>query len=308
MCIKIGLFPSIFDINISLTNTFNAMASRKRHYVFTWNNYPADAVQTLRAIPAVRHLVVGREVGANGTPHLQGKVTFDHACSERAARRKLPGCHVEAQRGTHAQAIAYCKKDGDFEEVGEAPADAERQAAEQAERYEEAWELAKRGAIDEIDADLRIRHYSTIKAIGKDYRLRPEALDSTCGIWISGAPGVGKSHAIFARYPQAYVKDASKWWDGYQNEPVAWLDDIDPTCAAWLPRFLKLWPDRLPFPAQTKGGSLFIRPGLFIVSANYRIGEMGFNETDEPDIRRRFREVHADTRDELSALLEGVFR
>lgn len=278
--------------------------ARKRHYCLTWNNYPEDALDTLRAIPGVSHLVVGREVGANATSHLQGKISFQHPCTERAARRKLPGCHVEVQRGTHAQAIAYCKKDGDFIEVGVAPVDEERQAADQVERYTEAWELAKRGEIEDIEADIRLRYYSTIKAIGKDYRNRPGALDDICGVWISGPPGIGKSHAVHARFPDAYVKDASKWWDGYQGEQTAWLDDIDPSCAGWVARFLKLWPDRLPFPAQTKGGALFIRPGLFIVTANYRIGEMGFNETDEPAIRRRFREVHVVTREDCGLIFE----
>lgn len=91
--------------------------SRVRAYVFTHNNYPStDMEDNLEC----KYIIYGKEVGASGTPHLQGFVYFVNAMSLSAAIRKLPGCHVEVAKSVEA-AIEYCKKDGDFTERGIPP-------------------------------------------------------------------------------------------------------------------------------------------------------------------------------------------
>lgn len=297
-CISIELFPLKFNaFQCKLKHILNVMASRSRSYVFTWNNYTAEAEESLARLDC-RYLCYGRERGESGTPHLQGMVCFSHAKSHASVRKLLAGCHIERQRGTYVQARTYCQKDGDFVERGTCPLDPEDQALEQSRRYSVAWDLAKSGDVENIDPVIRLTHYRTILAIGKDFRLRPESLDSVCGLWIHGRPGVGKSHSVVTAFPGAYVKDCSKWWDGYQGEPVVWLDDVDPSSSSWLCRFLKIWADRYPFPAQTKGGSLFIRPGKFIVTSNYTIGGMGFEQSSLDAILRRFREVELVSREQ----------
>lgn len=94
-----------------------------KHYVFTLNNYIDDDLNRLRAIAqTAEYLVFGKEVGANGTPHLQGYICFAQVKTFLQARNLIGiRAHIERKRGTVDEAADYCKKDGDFEEFGALP-------------------------------------------------------------------------------------------------------------------------------------------------------------------------------------------
>lgn len=96
---------------------------QSNRWCFTLNNYTDDDVRRLRALEeSVRYLVIGRETGAEGTPHLQGFVVFNTRLRLTSVKRSLGNsCHVEVARGTSSQAADYCKKDGNFEEFGILP-------------------------------------------------------------------------------------------------------------------------------------------------------------------------------------------
>lgn len=98
------------------------MAPRGINWAFTWNNYNEDVVQYLQSLSSsVVYLIAGREVGENGTPHLQGFVRFAQQKTLLSVKRILNGDpHLEIARNVPAS-IAYCKKDGDFFEVGGMP-------------------------------------------------------------------------------------------------------------------------------------------------------------------------------------------
>jgi len=88
--------------------------SPAKRWCFTWNNYPDGAVSSI--VPVLKALgafIIGREVGEGGTPHLQGYVEF--SSKKRALSVGLPkGIHWEKAKGSRAQNIAYCSKDGDY--------------------------------------------------------------------------------------------------------------------------------------------------------------------------------------------------
>lgn len=102
---------------------------RKRAWCFTINNYDEyeasiPAVYQTEYQKQIRYLVIGKEVGSKGTPHLQGFVYFTNAKTLEAVKKMkyMSRAHLEAMKGTPDQAANYCKKENDYEEFGEVPA------------------------------------------------------------------------------------------------------------------------------------------------------------------------------------------
>lgn len=95
-----------------------------KRWCFTLNNYtPAELTAIVDSASGFDYLCFGRELGDSGTPHLQGFFILPQ--KKRLAQVKqldgLGRAHFEKSRGTPAQASAYCKKDGDYDEYGELP-------------------------------------------------------------------------------------------------------------------------------------------------------------------------------------------
>lgn len=97
------------------------MDNRKsRGFCFTINNYTDKQIDQLLDMHA-DYIVFGFEVGAKGTPHVQGYVHFATQRYASPVRRLITGAHWEHANGTPEQNAAYCKKDGDWYEFGELP-------------------------------------------------------------------------------------------------------------------------------------------------------------------------------------------
>jgi len=90
-----------------------------KHWCFTLNNpTPVDAetlLEELKRKDANGKFVLAHEVGANGTPHLQGAASF--SSKKRWDQGMSPQyrfggrIHVETGRGTWEQSLAYCCKE-----------------------------------------------------------------------------------------------------------------------------------------------------------------------------------------------------
>lgn len=52
--------------------------------------------------------------------------------------------------------------------------------------------------------------------------------------WHWGSTGTGKTRGVRERFPEAYLKSNTKWWDGYNGEDVVILDEMTPnTIGSW---------------------------------------------------------------------------
>jgi hypothetical protein len=72
---------------------------------------------------------------------------------------------------------------------------------------------------------------------------------------------------------------------------VVHIDEVDPTHTNKFGAFLKNWGDKWPFAAEVKGGALQIRPKLVVVTSNYCIEDMGFDQVTQLAIQRRYVQV-----------------
>lgn len=94
---------------------------RAKHWCFTLNNYtPSDLDRLSTPIDDVDYLIYGKEVSSTGTPHLQGFVSFQSRKRLQQVISLIGQCHCSVTRSISGS-IEYCKKDGDYTEVGLPP-------------------------------------------------------------------------------------------------------------------------------------------------------------------------------------------
>lgn len=241
-------------------------------------------------------MVIGKEVGAEGVPHLQGYVCFKTKLRFNVVKKMLPRAHLEVMRGTPQQASDYCKKDGDFAERGTVPKHKGSNGGKATkEKFKRTIQYAKERKLDRIedeDPDLYLRYYSTIKRIGMDNPPKVQDITELDHEWLWGPPGVGKSRIARQENPGFYLKSHNKWWMGYKGEEVVLIDDLDHDTAKWIGQMLKNWVDHYPFQAETKGDGMVIRPRKIVVTSNYSISELWQETNLQQAITRRFKVRH----------------
>ncbi len=257
--------------------------SKYRHWCFTINNY-TDADYPKPSLFV--YLVIGKEVGEKGTPHLQGFCSFATKKRAKAVSRVLPRAYLGKMATTVEACVKYCKKDGDFQEWGEIPLT----GAEATKRkWINIWAAAKAGKFEDIPADVLVRSYSNIKRIRQDYPAERTELADVCGEWFYGETGAGKSYTARKQYPKLFDKPLNKWWDGYREEETVLLDDVGLKESHWIGPFLLRWADKYSFPAEEKGTTVVLRPQKIIVTSQYTIEELFVEDAKLVDaLNRRF--------------------
>jgi len=214
-----------------------------------------------------------QEIGASGNLHWQLFCAFKNKVRTNTVKGVVGNGHWELSRSEAAEAYVW-KEDtrvaGTQFELG--------QKAFQRNNpldWKRIKDLAKAGRVEQIlddEPEVAIRHYRTLKQIAVDYLACPPNLPGPSGKWIYGPPGVGKSFWVREQWGQdLYIKAQNKWWDGYRGQRFVLLDDFD---SKVLGHYLKIWTDAYAFTAETKGGTIQIRPDLFIITSNYKPEEL----------------------------------
>lgn len=228
-------------------------------------------------------LAVGR------TEHWQGFVKFKKPIRLSGLKKLSTRAHWERTWSNDQTNIAYCsKEDPNPLQSGIRPLFTDNGERER-HRWDEIWTNASENRIMAIPAQVRVTSYPNIRAIAKDFMVKPNDLPDVCGEWLYGVAGAGKSWTARNENPSAYFKNATIWWDGYQNEPAVILDDVDKYHVK-LGYHLKIWADRYSFVAETKGSALHIRPLKFIVTSQYQIEDIWDDVETRVALNRRFKQ------------------
>jgi len=93
---------------------------RARAWCFTVNNDTFEDLSLLLDAD-FQYLIIGCEVGEQGTPHLQGYIYFTNARSQNSVKKILPRAHLLVAKGSPNSNYDYCSKDGSFYEFGDKP-------------------------------------------------------------------------------------------------------------------------------------------------------------------------------------------
>lgn len=260
--------------------------ARARGWVFVVNNYTEndyEVFETLFKLDLFKYIVYGKEVGEEKqTPHLQG-FFYLHNQKTKGAMLKLlkrhekSHIHIEQMRGTTAEAIAYCKKDGEVTELGEQPKQGHRSDID-ALRQDMKDRLPMH-ELQERHAYFLLRYPQGCKLLRTTcLRLdEPYDHDTVRGIYIWGPPRMGKSTYVRNNYEDIYMKQQSKWWDGYEGEKTVLLDNLN---THTLCHYLKIWLDKFGFRGEIKGGTICPRYTTFIITSNYSLDDPKITDND----------------------------
>lgn len=265
-----------------------------KNFVFTINNPKQPKEYYLNILHSmgvfVNYIVIGEEIGENGTPHFQGFCMLTKKTRFKRVHDLLDHAHIERMRGTATQAANYCKKDGKFMEEGEL-IDAVSIAQRSKERYLEMHRLAKLGLWDELDNTYPSESLRFRRQLGMVHVEAMMALscEKKCA-WFYGRPGTGKSRFVNGYDANIYYKNCNKWWDNYNvnRNKVVVIDEFDPSHHV-LGSHLKRWADRYPVLCETKGGAMYPCYETLMITSNYSIDEIWKDDVNLQDaLKRRF--------------------
>lgn len=262
------------------------MSARYRTWCFTVNNWMEEDLEMIKEIP-YNYIVVGKEIGENQTPHLQGYIELENAKSFKAIKKIFPEkTHLEPRKGTALQASDYCKKDGDYFEAG-------------GMSKPQGFRSDLEGAIETIQTKRSLKavaeeHPHTFIKFSKglsQYFVAslPKRTDPPICYWFYGKSGTGKTREAYTYSTDIYSKNPdSKWWDGYEQNECVLLDDLRREHFP-LTTLLR-WFDRYPCQVEYKGGMMELNSKIMIVTSD-EAPHHWYQGNDLEQLRRRFKKI-----------------
>lgn len=258
------------------------IAKNARNCVFTLNNYTEEEYNAVLNWDC-KYLIVGKEVGEQNTPHLQGYVEWLHAKKFTSLKNLNPRIHWEKRRGTAKEASDYCKKEGYFYEKGTISCQGKRSDLEDvAEMVEQKVSLKE---IAQTFPTTYIKYHKGIeKLINIFYEDRNE---KPYVHWRWGKTGTGKTYGAVQAHPSHYIKDGTKWWDGYEQQEAIIIDDFD---GKWDYRnFLRLL-DKYKYQGETKFGYVKINSPYIYITCEHPPSHF-WDDTELSQILRRIDKI-----------------
>lgn len=248
------------------------MVMTSKHWCFTLNNYTEEELATLAELgqhEETQYLIVAKETGDSGTPHVQGYIAFKRRLAFNTVKARVsPRCHLEKTKGSPSSNIAYCKKDGDYTEYGSVPGGQGKRTD-----LDRVYDAVKAGqSRTEIGDEFKgtyIRYKRSIDNLLREMSQTvrdPTNEPNVVVYW--GSTGTGKTRKVWESHERSsiYCHTGERWFDGYSGQPVALFDDFDGSVfkLTYLLRLL----DRYPMKVPIKGDYVEWNPSTIYITSN----------------------------------------
>ncbi len=279
-----GLATTIFWAGKLVTVSIILMSScQGKFWTFTLNNWTQ---------PEVTHLEEGyergdftyvgfaKEIGANGTPHLQGYVELPLKKHSSVVQQLIGArCSKERRKGTSSEARDYFaleyNKNG---KTKEAPAPEDLFEWGTLSRSKQG----RRSDIEDLHLALQSKksmqeisnnHFRCFLQYGRGIEKyifvnSASRCWETCVHVFHGVTKTGKSRIVHERYPDCYEVDTDpvQWFDGYSGQDVALFEEFTGSSAS-IKRMLRLL-DRYKCKVPIKGGYVQWAPRVVFITSN----------------------------------------
>lgn len=258
-------------------------------YVFTINNWTNKDIENLKLIK-YRYLVFGKEVGNEGTPHLQGYIYLKNDMTKKALNKKLDNrAWLGESKATALRAEqnkAYCHKQNKYFEDGDPPKQGKRTDVEEAKAIITVGSGQMRDVVEACNSYQSCRMaeiYLKYKERVRDWKPIVK--------WFWGKSGTGKTEtAELESAPDYWMSDRNlKWWEGYDAHENVIIDDFRKDFCTFheLLRIL----DKTRFRCENKGGSRQLLARQIIITSCYSPQEVYDTREDIYQLERRIDEV-----------------
>lgn len=262
------------------------MARQSRGWCFTVNNYTEEELGFILDIPC-DYLVVGDEVGEEGTPHLQGYIYFPGRGKRFGGVKELPGfgrAHLEVAIANAQTNRVYCTKSGEYIEKGVIPHGGQRKDIH-------AMKEIMLGGGDMRDAIEVATSYQSMRMAELLMKYQPCEERAAIHVkWFWGPAGCGKTRRAIREAGDYWMTSRGlKWFDGYDGEKNIIVDDFRPSFCEFqdLLRII----DTTPYRAEIKGGSRPLKATCWWFTAPVAPDVMYEHQTQE-DLRQLTRRIH----------------
>lgn len=205
--------------------------------------------------------IANKEIGENGTIHLQSYGELTNPQTIKGLQRKLselgqPRWHVEVAKGSIRENIRYITKTKNtFDiKIGNIKDTHHDSRTPSGDRLNPVIDMIKSGAnlhgIAQEHPNIFVRSSTGIEKLIHHFTT-PRNFQ-TVGYWLWGETGQGKSRWANTHFPEAYYKDPENdWWDGYYGQETVIIDDYRPSKSLSFAKILRLV-DRYPLQIQVK--------------------------------------------------------
>lgn len=250
--------------------TFNRAA---KSWCYTLNNYNEREYKMLKDVDCNYH-ILAKEVGElSNVPHLQGCITFKTAKRMTALKKNISlRAHWSIAIGLE-ESRNYCIKGGDYLVIDN------RQQGSRTDLHDACDTLKKKGmlAVREDHPTLYVKYHRGFHALKYDCDVEPRNSPPSV-LWIHGPTGCGKTRYAHEQGMSVYVKDETKWWDGYHGQDIILFDDF--RGGIMFNTMLKIL-DRYPYAGEKKGGYVNINSKFIIITSNHDARDTYVNLTSE---------------------------